>query len=252
LAIRVHAIFSEKCIQCHGANLRKPKGDFGYILDLKQVASNPDIVVPFKPDESKLWNLVEKDEMPPKKARKGQLTEGEKEVIRAWIKSGAPPEPSPSEDPGESAPTPSLLEESLSWIGRFHIMVIHFPIALLLAAALGELWCAWRRVQTPRPPVQFCVILGATGAVVAAPLGWLLAEFGGYGARYPDLLALHRWLGTSVGVLAVGLAALSGVEARRQRRSWLFRILLWISALLVGAAGHFGGLLVHGRNFLNW
>jgi hypothetical protein len=48
------------------------------------------------------------------------------------------------------------------------------------------------------------------------------------------------------------VALLSGIDARRQQRSWLFRGLLWIGAMLVGAAGHFGGLLVHGEDFFTW
>jgi hypothetical protein len=50
----------------------------------------------------------------------------------------------------------------------------------------------------------------------------------------------------------VGLALLSERDARRHQRSRLFTPLLLAGALLVGAAGHFGGLLVHGEDFFNW
>jgi hypothetical protein len=67
-----------------------------------------------------------------------------------------------------------------------------------------------------------------------------------------DLLRLQRWIGTLAGVWAMGLPALSAVDAGRGQRSWLFRILLWVGAALVGAARHFGGLLVHGEDFVAW
>jgi hypothetical protein len=261
LGSQVHAIFSKKCTQCHGTHLRKPKGKFGYVTDLNKVAADPKIVVPSRPEKSKLWKMVENDEMPPEEAKAGPLTADQKQVIQSWIAAGAPPPsparsappPAPTEaDEQESAPAPFSVGHLLGWIGKFHVTVIHFPIALLLAAALGELWCAWRGERTPWPPVQFCVLLAAAGAAVAVPLGWLLADKGGAGASEPEILRLHRWLGTTVGVCAVSLAALSQVDAHRQRRSWPFRVLLWISALLVGAAGHFGGLLVHGEDFFQW
>jgi hypothetical protein len=50
----------------------------------------------------------------------------------------------------------------------------------------------------------------------------------------------------------VGVAVLSEVEARRGRRSWLFRIALGVGALLIGVTAHFGGTLVHGEEFLRW
>jgi uncharacterized membrane protein len=140
----------------------------------------------------------------------------------------------------------------LRWVGRLHVVLIHFPIALLMVAAAGELWSVWRDSQTVRMAVRFCVLLGAVAGVAAVALGWLHADAGGYGAGSPQVLALHRWLGTAAGLWAVGLALLSEVDSRRGRRSRLFRLLLCAGALLVGAAAHLGGTLVHGETFFAW
>src|SRR5262249_56730007 len=91
----------------------------------------------------------------------------------------------------------------------------------------------------PWAAVRFCVFLGASSAVAAVVLGWLDADFGGYGAGAADLLRLHRGIGTGAAVWAVATALLSERDARRGRSSQLFRIMLGIGALLVGAAGHF-------------
>jgi hypothetical protein len=40
-------------------------------------------------------------------------------------------------------------------------------------------------------------------------------------------------------------------DTRRGQRSVLFRILCWSSTILVVATAHFGGLMVHGRNFFD-
>ncbi len=192
------------------------------------------------------------------------MTEVEKEMIRRWIAAGAAaPAGRPSADeilewaePGESRlsePRPlSSAKRILRWVGRFHILLIHFPIALLMVAVVGELWSVRRDKQALRTAVRFCVFLGAIAGVGAVTLGWLHADAGGYGAGSPQILAQHRWLGTAAGLWAVGVALLSEVESRRGRRSQLFRLLLCAGALLVGAAAHLGGILVHGETFFSW
>src|SRR5260221_531516 len=83
-------VFAAKCAGCHGPDVAKPKGRFGYVLDLKRIAGNPEMVIPSRPDESELWQLVSRDEMPPTDSPQGSLTLAQKETIRAWIAAGAP------------------------------------------------------------------------------------------------------------------------------------------------------------------
>jgi hypothetical protein len=95
-------------------------------------------------------------------------------------------------------------------------------------------------------------LLGAAGAVAAVALGWLHADIGGHGSGSADIVALHRWLGTAAGLWAAGTALVSERDSRRRQRSVLFRGLLWSGTVIVAAAAHFGGLLVHGGRFLDW
>jgi hypothetical protein len=259
----VKAIFAVKCVQCHAAGLRKPKGKFGYVLDLARVAANPKMVVPFHPDESKLWQLIRDDKMPAEDAKAGALTAEQKTVIRAWIESGAActsPDPTPAaSSPGglpeggvsTDAASEPFARRILSFVGKFHVMVVHFPIGLLLAAAAGELWFIWRRSPYPAPAVRFCVLLGTAGAVAAATLGWLHAA-NGYGAGSPGVLTLHRWAGTALAIWAVAVVAGSEVDARRGKRSRWFRLLLFLGTLLIAVTGHLGGILAHGEDFFEW
>jgi mono/diheme cytochrome c family protein len=90
LASAVRNVFSAKCAECHGSDLSRPKGSFGYVLDLERLAGNAELVVPFKPDQSKLWELVHDEEMPPAYAKAGSLTKEQMETIRMWIESGSP------------------------------------------------------------------------------------------------------------------------------------------------------------------
>jgi hypothetical protein len=82
-------------------------------------------------------------------------------------------------------------------------------------------------------------------------LGWLHAQ-AGHGASSPGVLGLHRWLGTAAGLWAVAVAVLGERDARCGVRSWGVRVLVFVGALLVALAGHFGGSLVHGAGFFDW
>jgi len=256
LASETLAVFSAKCAGCHGPTLPKPKGRFGYVLDLARVASNREMVVPRAPDESELWELVRRGEMPPDDAPTGPLSEEEKEVIRAWIAAGAPVNSpslasSPMENPQERAPpAPSWATSILHRLGPFHLVAVHFPIALLIAAAVAELWRVLRGDRNPAPEVRFCILLGALSAVVTASLGWMHAS-NGYGTGAPQILFLHRWIGTTAAAWAVGTALFSEWEGRHGVRSQWFRAWLLCGAMLVAGEGHFGGMLVHGDDFLN-
>src|SRR5207244_3817361 len=106
---------------------------------------------------------------------------------------------------------------------------VHFPIALLIAAAVGELWSAWRGSRAPTQPVRFCVLLGTAGALAAAVLGWL-HSWHGYGAGMPRTLDLHRWTGTAAALWAVGTLLSSEWDERRGVRSQWFRAWLFIGA----------------------
>src|SRR5262249_55106844 len=72
-ARQVRAVFAAKCAACHGPQLARPKGRFGYVLDLGRVAANPELVVPGSPGESELWELIRRGEMPPEDAPAGPL-----------------------------------------------------------------------------------------------------------------------------------------------------------------------------------
>jgi hypothetical protein len=239
-----------------------------YLDDLGQVAARGDLVVPFKAEESYLWRLIRNDDMPAKGAKAGRLHQDEKDAVRAWIAAGAPLPPTPppgspspvaktQESPGTAdAPSlpasPSQATRLFGWAGRFHIIVVHFPIALLAAAALAELLAARRSSRVPAPSVRFCVLLGAAGAVAAVGLGWLHADVGGFGAASANILTLHRRLGTTAGVWAAAIAVVSERESRSGRRTVFFRLLLWSGTLMTVATAHFGGVLVHGTEFFDW
>ncbi len=236
-AVQVIRFFADKCAECHGSQLEKPKGDLGFILDLPRLIEEK-MVRPGKPDDSDVYIQLKKGKMPPEKARGGPASPEQVELVREWI-AGAPAGAVAAPEAARGAPHPLVL------LGRLHPLTVHFPIALLIGAALAEAVDAARKQRSLAIARNFCVGLGAAGAVAAAGLGWLMAWAD---AKSGPTLELHRWLGTGAAVVAVAAAVLT---VRNGTRPTLVRAGLLAGAALVGVAAHFGGMLVFGAGFFS-
>jgi len=127
---------------------------------------------------------------------------------------------------------------ALSVVGKWHLLVLHIPAALLLLIPLAEL------VLRERTPSRALLLMGdfaAGGTWLAAVLGILHAHHNGFEGQGIDD---HLWLG-------VGCAALAAVSWCLMQAAFLVRLPLQAAAALsVAAAGHVGGELVHGEGFL--
>jgi len=146
-----------------------------------------------------------------------------------------------------SAPTRGLLE----FLGRFHVLLVHFPIALILAAALAELALVLRPGWSLEDAGQYCLFLGALGAIAAASTGWLRAETATVPAAHEEILFWHRWLGVTTAVLALATAWLGRQPGRAGDRR-PYRVGLLLCAVVVGFGAHYGGLLVYGPDYFAW
>ena len=263
LTAEVRAIFEAKCVDCHGPEVPRPKGKFGYVLDLKRVAANPKLIVPGQPENSDLYDLVLHDEMPGEDANVPALTKDEKEKVRRWIEIGAPGELPPGIEKEALASAvvvqaarvaEPLWKRSLRWIGKFHPVSTHFPVALMLVAVLAEAIGWWTGRENWMQTVRFLVVLAALGGVAAAGLGWMNAYFSSYDRAPGALLWWHRWLGSVASVWAVicaGLACLGPcAEGSLERRR--FRGALLVGAALVSASGFLGSALIFGLEHYAW
>lgn len=144
-------------------------------------------------------------------------------------------------------PPQTFLGRLVDWLGRFHPMLVHFPIAFIPAALFTAV--VGRRRPGFAKPVQFLVVTAGVTAPFAMLSGWLS---GGFALGADDWLTeSHRWLGTGIGLgaLVLGIYALRRPEKDRGT-TMIIGLSILTAAMLV--QGWFGGALVHGVDHLNW
>jgi uncharacterized membrane protein len=132
--------------------------------------------------------------------------------------------------------------------GRLHPLLVHFPIALVLIAAIAELVSVTTRCPEWHTVAVANIRAGAIFAVASACAGWLLAT-----SRIVEAspaLEWHRWLGMMAALAAIIAALTIGEMGDRPSRQWRYRVALFSAAALVAVAGHFGAVLVWGADFL--
>lgn len=261
---QVQAIFESRCVMCHGPQLKRPKGKFGYVTDLNRLAANSDYIVPFEPSQSLLYELVLNNEMPEIDSEIPPLTTQQKQIIHTWIQSGAvvtltdspganhpstPVKQDPAAGQSEQKQTrPGILPRAANWIGRFHPGSTHLPIGLLVAAALAELLMILPLRIDLRSTARFCLAVGAIAAVATALLGWLNAESPMYAQPRSWELWLHRWLGIVTAGAANITMVLSEWHARRPgpKIQLAYRVALFTVVALINVVGFLGGVNVYG------
>jgi uncharacterized membrane protein/mono/diheme cytochrome c family protein len=242
-AVEVADLFATRCASCHSAGSESPKAlkKWADAKNLFATASNPKLVVPGNLDDSELFQSVDFDDMPPPESDVAALTDAEKALIASWISGGATV-PDELREGAETASTGSGRTKSpVVWLARFHPLIVHFPVGLLTAAFLAELLRRVRPRWNTEGAATFCLALGALSSVPSAGLGWLLAA---NSAHTGDDLELHRWIGVATAVLA--LLVWWAAVRMPARRFWLLLVL----AAIVGAAGHTGGVLSYGADWL--
>lgn len=126
--------------------------------------------------------------------------------------------------------------------GRFHPMIVHFPIALLLIVPLMEVAGLTKRGAHLRLAAGFVLEIATATALLATLLGWLHAWSGGYRG---DLVAHHFQ-----GGIFLSITSLLSLGLRRHRVGVVYGISLAATVVILGWTSHLGGSLTHGEAYL--
>jgi uncharacterized membrane protein len=149
---------------------------------------------------------------------------------------------------GDKMQVPAFLQVT----GRMHPLVLHFPIVLLVLAAIFTLFPVGEFMNSlhhEKPAEakkirEFSYSIAAFSAVLVALMGFFLSKEAGYS---PDALYFHKWSGIALSVLSWAWFAFnSQINAKK----WLSKLVAIsvLGGILV--TGHQGANITHGENFL--
>ncbi len=128
------------------------------------------------------------------------------------------------------------------FLGRFHPLIVHFPIVLIGLVLLLEITAKVRWLPEV-PSVRFLLlVLASLSSVTAVGLGYLLYATGDYGGNTAQQ---HLWAGVLV---AVGTLLTTFLYLHTTHPGRL--VALVVTNLVVLFASHQGGSLTHGEGYL--
>ena len=129
-----------------------------------------------------------------------------------------------------------------TFIGRFHPLLVHIPIGVVVLLAILEGLARTRRFKNANASAGLILGLAVAGSIFSVICGLLLERGGGYDS---NLLGWHKWTAIAMTAICVVAALL--------HRSELYKAYRWCLALglvMLIVASHFGGSLTHGRDYL--
>lgn len=141
-------------------------------------------------------------------------------------------------------PYPEISYGPFNFVGRFHPLIVHLPIGFILAVLILQLIPLFTKSEL-RIAIKVMLWITMISSVASVIFGTLLALSGGYSET---LLDRHRWLGVGTCIACIWLY--QSYSSKRKGSNIVYTFLLILSMALVGGAGHFGGALTHGENYL--
>jgi len=140
-------------------------------------------------------------------------------------------------------------KEGARWahfIGRFHPLTVHFPIALILLVPVLEIAGRREPFSYLRLSSRFVLGLATLGAVFAAFLGWCLARSGSYSG---EIVTQHMWGGATLAVTCWVCWVLRG-RITGQHTEKLYAAALTVGVVVVSWTGYRGGQISQGEEHL--
>jgi uncharacterized membrane protein len=141
------------------------------------------------------------------------------------------------------------LPDMAKFIGRFHPVLLHLPIGMLLLVLALETGRLFSK-RKPGSSTQVAMFFAAASAVVAVLLGFVLyySMPGDYGTELAER-HLNGGIIFACGTVAAFVVKV-WVDVAQGRGAWFFWLLLLASSGVMGFASHDGASLTHGEDYL--
>ncbi len=128
-------------------------------------------------------------------------------------------------------------------IGRFHPVLVHLPIGILLLACLFQLLTIKNRFTILQPAIPVMFFWGMLGAILSCISGYMLSLSGDYDG---ELVGRHQWMGIFTASLSLLLYLLYKFSISETIARWISLGII----ILITITGHLGGSLTHGSDYL--
>lgn len=141
----------------------------------------------------------------------------------------------------------AMESDILYFVGRFHPLVVHLPIGILIVgfALEGMAMVSPKSSAGWNKALEYIWLGGALTGLMSVITGWLVA---GEGNHMPNSVDWHRWMGMSVLVLTFVAWAMKSRRWKVSREVYLSNLALLALSLFI--TGHLGGKLTHGSDYL--
>ncbi|MGD7654571.1 MAG: c-type cytochrome domain-containing protein [Verrucomicrobiales bacterium] len=143
---------------------------------------------------------------------------------------------------GESMP------DGLKLIGRFHPVLLHLPIGVMVMVLLQELGAIFSKKGGEVPASLFPIGFAAFSSVLAVVAGFLL--YHGEDFTGSDLAARHLWGGLVFSICAVLTLVMKAWTVGFSWNPAWYRLFLFITMGVMIFASHDGASLTHGKGYL--
>lgn len=135
----------------------------------------------------------------------------------------------------------------LLFLGRFHPLILHFPIVLIILVAMLELANRFTSLKIGKSVIKVFLIAAAASTIVAIGAGFFLYASGEYSG---NLIDQHFWAAAITGFAILTTTALYFIYIDEKKYYGIYTLGLVISMIAVGYTSHVGGSITHGQDYL--
>jgi uncharacterized membrane protein len=131
----------------------------------------------------------------------------------------------------------------IEFIGRFHPLLVHLPIGILLLAVLFEWLSRKEKFKSLQASILPILLIGSVSALLSCVTGFLLSQSGEYES---DLVGWHQWMGINLTIIS---SVYTWIKFKKKFTS-LHKIISFTVLICLMVTGHLGGSLTHGEDYL--